>query len=89
MELEIRNPSNTAFDAGYSCPCGCKPAVTYKRGGPTSDEGCCCGNQFAVGPGAAGHLQAYAGFRLEVKDFTSPWGEELQAAWLVGPSKHH
>ena len=60
----------TAIDAntiavGYSCPCGCTPAVTYRRGEGAMTEGCCCGNTFAVGTDAPNHVTARAGFTIE------------------------
>ena len=64
------------------------PAVDYGRGAPLVEEGCCCGNQFVVGPDAAASLRPKAGYRPEVQAFDAPWGERLEAAWLVGPSVH-
>lgn len=74
--------------AGYDCPCGCHPEVAYLRGEALASEGCCCGNQFIVGPSASNHLEVRAGFTTEVEHFRAPWGETLEAAWAIGPSKH-
>ena len=88
MELTVLEPTPNGFRAGYSCPCGCTPSVAYERGGDIVDEGCCCGNQFAVGPGASSSLTPASGFRLESQPLQAPWGQALEAAWLVGPSVH-
>ena len=74
--------------AGYACPCGCTPSVEYVRGSPLVEEGCCCGNHFAAGPRAGDSLNSKTGFRAEQQSFVAPWGERLEAAWLVGPSVH-
>ncbi|MEO5919043.1 MAG: YHS domain-containing protein [Candidatus Limnocylindrales bacterium] len=74
--------------AGYACPCGCHPSVEYARASDSVEEGCCCGNQFAVGVRASASLAPRAGFRPETQAFDSPWGERLEAAWLIGPSVH-
>lgn len=88
MELIVLEADNSHVRAGYSCPCGCTPSVAYARGAELVEEGCCCGNQFAVGPGAAASLPAKPGFLPELQRFDSPWGERLEAAWSVGPSVH-
>jgi YHS domain-containing protein len=88
MELTLLDRHASSFRAGYSCPCGCTPSVEYARGADVVSEGCCCGNHFAVGPAAASTMQPKAGFRSELQTFDSPWGERLEAAWLVGPSVH-
>jgi YHS domain-containing protein len=88
MELTILESSGAGIRAGYSCPCGCTPSVAYERGGGAVADGCCCGNHFAVGPKASFSLTPGAGFRLEATPFQAPWGEGLEAAWLVGPSVH-
>ncbi len=88
MELTVLEPTPNGFRAGYSCPCGCTPSVAYERGGDIVDEGCCCGNQFAVGPDASSSLTPANGFRLESRPLQAPWGQALEAAWLVGPSVH-
>jgi len=88
LDHDITPNSGSAFKAGYACPCGCHPEVTYEQGAMPAHEGCCCGNQFAVGPSASDTLMPAEGFRPEVQAFTAPWGEALEAAWLVGPSVH-
>ena len=88
MELTVLEADDTSLRAGYSCPCGCTPSFQYDRGAALVEEGCCCGNQFAVGPRASAGLTPTAGFRPELQAFDAPWGESLEAAWLVGPSVH-
>ena len=88
MELTILESTQASLRAGYSCPCGCSPSLAYGRGADVAEEGCCCGNQFAVGPRASSSLTPTAGFRLEAQTFRASWGESLEAAWLVGPSVH-
>ncbi len=88
MELALVENGPRALRAGYSCPCGCTPSVEYARGAELVEAGCCCGNQFAVGPRAAASLAPAPGFQPELQTFLAPWGEQLEAAWLVGPSVH-
>ena len=88
MQLTVLAGDATRIHAGYSCPCGCTPSVEYARGADLVEEGCCCVNHFAVGPRAAASLSPKAGFRPELQTFDAPWGERLEAAWLVGPSVH-
>jgi len=89
MELKLLEQDATSLRAGYNCPCGCTPSVEYARGADVVSEGCCCGNHFAVGPAAAATTaNPKPGFHPEVQTFESPWGERLEAAWLVGPSVH-
>ena len=88
MELTLLETDATTLRAGYACPCGCTPSVEYRRGADLVEEGCCCGNHFAVGPGAASSLTPTTGFRPELQMFDAPWGERLEAAWLIGPSVH-
>ncbi len=88
MELTVHHIDANAVRAGYSCPCGCTPSVDYTRGRQSVEEGCCCGNQFAVGPRASTTLEPRLGFRPEFQTFDASWGERLEAAWLVGPSVH-
>jgi YHS domain-containing protein len=88
MELTILEPTENGLWAGYSCPWGCTPSLAYQRGGEIVDEGCCCGNHFAVGPAASSSLTPTSGFRLESQSLYAPWGQQLEAAWLVGPSVH-
>ena len=88
MKLSVATKASDTVEAGYDCPCGCRPAVTYVQGGPTVHEGCCCGNRFAVGIQAASEVELPAGFRAETERFVAPWGGVLEAAWAVGPSTH-
>ena len=88
MELTLQATGAATLRAGYSCPCGCTPSVDYARGALIATEGCCCGNQFAIGPRAAATLEPVPGYRTQVSQFDAPWGERLEAAWLVGPSVH-
>jgi len=88
MQLKLIRQSETTLEAGYECPCGCTPAVLYSQGSESVEEGCCCGNQFVVGPAASSKLQPKEGFHVEAKNFAAPWGEQLEAAWAIGPSKH-
>lgn len=88
MDLAILESSDAGVRAGYSCPCGCTPSVAYERGSQVVAEGCCCGNEFAVGPRASLSVRPRGGFRLESMAFVAPWGEGLEAAWLIGPSVH-
>jgi YHS domain-containing protein len=88
MELTILGADAANVQAGYQCPCGCSPSVTYARGGELVEEGCCCGNLFAVGPDASASLPPREGFHPELKTFQAPWGESLEAAWSVGASVH-
>jgi hypothetical protein len=77
-----------AVVARYACPCGCTPSVVYERGLDVVADACCCGNHFAVGPDASSSLTPTGGFRLESQPLQAPWGEVLQAAWLLGPGVH-
>jgi hypothetical protein len=88
MELKVTTQSDTSLEAGYECPCGCAPAVAYTRGSGPVEEGCCCGNQFVVGPSAASKIRLKDGFHSEAEIFAAPWGEQIEAAWAIGPSKH-
>ena len=88
MELTVLQVAPESVRAGYACPCGCTPSVEYARSSAVVEEGCCCGNEFAVGPRATLSLVPRAGFRSESQPFDAPWGERLEAAWLVGPSVH-
>lgn len=88
MELTVVDGDPTSVRAGYACPCGCTPSVEYRRGGDPVEDGCCCGNHFAVGPRVSGSMVPRAGFRLESQAFAAPWGEQIEAAWLIGPSTH-
>jgi YHS domain-containing protein len=88
MQLILLEANDASLRAGYSCPCGCTPSVQYGRGAELVEDGCCCGNQFAVGPEAGASLKPKPGFRPDLQTFDAPWGERLEAAWLVGPSVH-
>jgi len=88
MELILLEANDAFVRAGYACPCGCTPSVEYGRGAKVVEEGCCCGNQFAVGPEAATYLNPKPGFRPERQTFGAPWAERLEVAWLIGPSVH-
>ncbi len=88
MELTILHSDTNGLRAGYSCPCGCTPSVEYARDAEVVHEGCCCGNEFAVGPDASGSLTPAPGLHPELQRFESAWGQSLEAAWLVGPSVH-
>ena len=93
MQLKIDVQSDDAIFASYTCPCGCNPGVALRQGARVVTEGCCCGNEFAVGDRASRHIieQKYVarpGYELQVQPFTAPWGETVEAAWAVGPSQH-
>lgn len=88
MQLKILQATSDSVQAGYSCPCGCQAAVEYRRDATAVHEGCCCGNEFAVGPEAGLALEPRPGFHAEQQSFDTPWGERLGAAWLIGPSVH-
>lgn len=88
MQLTVLGTNPSSLRAGYSCPCGCTPSVEYHRGEDLAQDGCCCGNHFAIGPDAASRLLPTRKFRSEFQTFAAPWGEQLEAAWLVGPSTH-
>lgn len=77
-----------ALTAGYSCPCGCTLAKTYRSGDRVAKESCCCGNEFAVGPDAAAHVPAPLGYTVQQQTLGTPWGEQLPVAWAIGPSTH-
>jgi YHS domain-containing protein len=88
MHLSTFQSDDQSVTAGYACPCGCTPSVTYERGGEPAGSLCCCGNEFVVGPDAERSLQPHDGFVLETEPRLSGWGESVTAAWLVGPSVH-
>lgn len=90
MELNLRVEPRSPFQltVGYDCPCGCTPSVEYERGTEHVGEGCCCGNQFAVGTAATEDLRPQAGSHREIEWFDAPWDERVEAAWMIGPSEH-
>ena len=91
MDLHLASApkGDGALVASYVCPCGCTPRLTYQRGAAPASDGCCCGNQFAVGPSASGNLER-GDAHLEVQTIRAPWGEALEAAWTItqGESEH-
>ena len=88
MQLKVTKQSDSTVEAGYRCPCGCTPAVLFSRGSDPVHEGCCCGNDFVVGPGASTRIHLKDGFHAEAETFIAPWGDQVEAAWAIGPSKH-
>lgn len=88
LHLSTSPVGSDALTAGYSCPCGCTPAATFRRGEQVATEGCCCGNEFAVGPDAASHVHARTGYALRTDSLVAPWGERVPVAWAIGPSTH-
>jgi len=88
LQLTTFETDSQTIHAGYACPCGCTPSVSYQRGAEPVASHCCCGNEFALGPGAGRTLQPRDGFVLETEQRTSGWGDPVTAAWLVGPSVH-
>lgn len=88
MQLLVLESTADSVRAGYECPCGCRPSVKYDRAAAGVHDGCCCGNEFAVGPQATTALDAKPGYRAESTSFGAPWGETIAAAWLIGPSVH-
>ncbi len=77
-----------SVSVGYQCPCGCSPAVTYHHHQAVVTEGCCCGNQMAVGPDAPARLEVREGFEVRVASVSTPWRQHLPVAWAIGPSTH-
>lgn len=88
LQLTAEPVQADTIRAGYSCPCGCTPATTYRRGDGAATEGCCCGNQFAVGPDAVGHVHPATGYQVVTDSLLAPWGEQVPVAWAIGPSTH-
>lgn len=86
LNLQIKPRGDDGLIASYSCPCGCNPRLAYQRGVEHATDGCCCGNEFAVGTDVEAGLKAPQGFHKEVQGFDAPWGERIQAAWTIGPS---
>ena len=87
LNFQVKSRADDALIASYTCPCGCNPRLPYQRGTGDATDDCCCGNQFAIGPQARDHVRRDPGFALELQPFQAPWGEPLQAAWAIGPSK--
>ena len=87
LNLQIKPRSDEALMASYACPCGCQPRVAYTKGSAETVDGCCCGNEFAVGPHASHKLDIGEGFVLQVDRFAAPWGESLEAAWKLGAAQ--
>jgi YHS domain-containing protein len=88
LHLVVTSASADAVTAGYSCPCGCSPATTYRRGDLVATEGCCCGNEFAVGPNAFSHVEAPSGYEIVTDSLAAPWNEQIPVVWAIGPSTH-
>jgi YHS domain-containing protein len=88
LHLTTKPIGADAVTAGYSCPCGCSPATTYRRGDQVATEGCCCGNEFAVGPEAASRVHAPSGYEVRTDSLVAPWGERVPVVWAIGPSTH-
>lgn len=78
----------SALVVGYTCPCGCTPAVTYRRHEAVATEGCCCGNELAVGPDAASAISVAHGFEVRTASVDAPWHERVPVMWAIGPSTH-
>lgn len=87
MQLQLDRISDETVRAGYQCTCGCKPALEYTRDAETVENTCCCGTHFAVGPDAEERLASLRDLRLEVEEFTAPWGGQVEAAWAIGTGR--
>lgn len=92
LNLQVAVRPDQSIFASYTCPCGCNPGVAVSKATDVATEACCCGNQFAVGPAARGHIEAgqftaKPGYALQVQAIQAPWGR-IEAAWAVGPSTH-
>jgi YHS domain-containing protein len=88
MQLLILESRPESLRAGYECPCGCRPSVAYAHRAGAAHDTCCCGNEFWVGPSGEIGSTGRAGFERSTESFVAPWGEDLEATWLVGPSIH-
>jgi len=88
MELKVLESDGAMVRVGYDCPCGCTPSLAYARGAAVERDDCCCGNAFAIGPHAGAELGQRHGFAAQQQNFMAPWVEPLEAAWLVGASRH-
>lgn len=87
MQLQLDRVSDDTVRAGYRCTCGCQPSLEYSQGGETVESTCCCGTHFAVGPDAEARMSALDDLRLEVEEFSAPWGAQVDAAWAVGTGR--
>ena len=88
LAMTSKAMDESSVSVGYTCPCGCTPAVTYERGSAATTEGCCCGNELAVGPDAAARVSHREGFELRLAAVSAPWHEVVPVAWAIGPSTH-
>lgn len=88
MHISIMESAADGLRAGYDCPCGCRPFVDFAPRGAVAHDACCCGNEFAIGPAGEVRLLAHGQFRREAQSCSTPWGEPLDAVWLIGPSTH-
>lgn len=88
VQLMILETTPESVRAGYECPCGCLPSVAYARHAEAAYDACCCGNEFALGPSAEIRLADRGGFERLAQRLQAPWGEALEATWLIGPSTH-
>jgi len=86
LQLMILESTPDTVRAGYECPCGCRPSVAYAPHDDAAYDACCCGNEFAVGHEGTTRLAGREPFRREAYAFTAPWGEPLEAVWLIGSS---
>ena len=93
MQLKVDIRPDSSIFASYTCPCGCNPGVALAEGTEVATEGCCCGNEFAVGRDAGHSLEARGfsarpGYHLQVVPIQAPWGRPIEAAWAIGQSEH-
>ncbi len=88
MQLQVAAVSSTEVQAGYVCTCGCRPKVTYARDADNQKHVCCCGTQLVVGREAGDGLDLLDHGHAEVEEFDTPWGEVVQAAWVLGSGMH-
>lgn len=92
LNLQVKSRGDELVMASWACPCGCNPRLAYQRGDEHVVDGCCCGNEFALGPKAEANLQAGEGFVREIQSFEAPWGERIPAVWTLGqadPAEGH
>jgi hypothetical protein len=88
MELKLAAKSGTEVQAAYVCTCGCRPRVTYARDAENRKHVCCCGAQLVVGREAVNGLDLLEDSRPQTVELDAPWGEVVQASWLVGSGMH-